>query len=144
MALDVIARGLGAQALEDTEKLNEEVNNLKSIGRFLSNWNCTTGLPVSNPATLPYTYNTGDFYVVSVVATEEETNYRPDGLTYDGSASSTIEDEEIAMNDFYIFDGTSWLIISNSSNINQIYATKDELQTLGNQKQNNVEIIHLD
>lgn len=49
------------------------------IGHFLSLWDATTGKPVTDPTTLPYIYNTGDYFIVSKVGT---TNYRPDGTEY--------------------------------------------------------------
>ena len=50
------------QSYVDTEisNLQDEVDNLKSRGRFLSIWNTQTGLPTTNPDSLPYDYNTGD------------------------------------------------------------------------------------
>ena len=49
--------------------IRADIEQLKSIGRFLSIWNCTTGLPATNPTSLPYTYKTGDYYRVGTVAT---------------------------------------------------------------------------
>ena len=48
--------------------LQDAINNLKNMGRFLAIWNCLTGLPYSNPTTSPYTYKTGDYYRVGAVA----------------------------------------------------------------------------
>lgn len=48
--------------------LQEQINALSQKDRFLSGWNCMTGLPTSNPTTpLPYQYKTGDHYTVKFV-----------------------------------------------------------------------------
>lgn len=57
------------------KELAGEINNIKMIGRFLAIWNCSTGLPTSDPLELPYEYKTGDYYRVGVV--DETTNYMP-------------------------------------------------------------------
>ena len=36
-------------------------------GRYLSLWDCTTGLPATNPDTMPYEYKSGDYYIVGNV-----------------------------------------------------------------------------
>lgn len=106
---------------QDTEKplsanmgyeLQAEIDNLKARGRFLSLWNCATGLPSTNPTTLPYTYKAGDYYIISSVAST--TNYKPNGSSYTGSASGTVESNTPSPNDFYEYDGTSWLLLINS------------------------------
>lgn len=55
--------------------LNQEIMNLKNIGRFLALWDCTTGLPTTNPVEMPYSYKTGDYYRVSKVASTGEVTY---------------------------------------------------------------------
>ena len=93
---------------QSINKLKELVDAIGSIGRYLSDWNATTGLPVTNPQTMPYEYETGDYYLVSAVG---ETNYKPNGASYDGTASTAVEAEEIYVGDMYRFDGTSWVLL---------------------------------
>lgn len=85
-----------------------------SRGRFLALWNCATGLAESNPPYSPYEYNTGDYFIVSAV--DSTTNYKPDGTSYTtGTASTTVETNEVAVDDTYFFDGTNWKLQSNSN-----------------------------
>lgn len=90
------------------KELQDEIDNLKARGRFLSLWNATTGLPETEPTTLPYPYKAGDYYIIGVVASSGGTNYKPDGTSYTGAASTVIETEEISTEDVYYFDGTVW------------------------------------
>lgn len=97
---------------EDIAELQDEIANLKGLGRFLSVWNCTTGLAETNPPQSPYTYHTGDYFLVGTVGA---TNYRPDGSSYTiGVASTTVETNEVKVNDVYIYDGTNWKLQANS------------------------------
>lgn len=81
------------------------------LSRFLSLWDCTTWLPLSFPASVPFDYVTGDHYLVETVWA---TNYRPSGSRYDGTASITVETDSVAVWDSYIYDGTVWLLQKNS------------------------------
>lgn len=94
-----------------TSNIQDQIDALEGRGRFLSIWNTTTGKPETNPGTLPYTYKTGDYYIVGTVGA---TNYKPDGSSYTGSASSTVETNTVAVNDVYYYDGTNWLLQVNS------------------------------
>lgn len=94
-----------------TANIQDQIDNLEARGRFLSLWNCSTGLPETNPGTLPFTYKTGDYYIVGVVGT---TNYKPSGNTYTGTASTTTQTGTVAANDVYYYDGTNWLLQVNS------------------------------
>ena len=97
---------------EDIAELYDEVANLKGLGRFLSVWNCATGLAETNPPESPYTYHTGDYFLVGTVGA---TNYRPDGSSYTiGVASTTVETNEVKVNDAYIYDGENWKLQANS------------------------------
>lgn len=142
-------------------ELQDQIDNLKARGRFLSLWDCITGLPATNPVEMPYSYQTGDYYIVSysVFSLLEDTpvydptadyavgdftvyndalyqcntaivggeawnashwdaitdNYVPNGATYTGAASTTTSLEEIKTNDFYWYDGTNWLLLSNTA-----------------------------
>lgn len=96
-----------------TENIQDQIDNLEARGRFLSLWNGSTGLPETNPSsTLPFEYKTGDYYIVGVVSST--TNYRPNGSTYTGAASITVETQSVAANDVYYYDGTNWLLQINS------------------------------
>ena len=84
-----------------------------SRGRFLAIWNCTTGLAESNPPSSPYPYATGDYFIVGTVGV---TNYKPSGSSYViGIASTTVETNEVKVDDTYYFDGTNWKLQSNTS-----------------------------
>lgn len=93
-------------------ELQEEIETLQARGRYLSIWNCETGLPETNPLYSPYEYRSGDYFIVGSVGT---TNYKPNGLQYViNVASTTIETEDVAVNDTYIYDGTTWILQSTS------------------------------
>lgn len=111
------------RALEAEGDLAEQVDNLKSLGRFLAIWDATTGLPTTEPPRgVPFTYSVGDYYRVGAVG---QTNYRPNGAQYTGAASTTVETNSLHSGDVYYYDGTQWalqvatgaLIIRSSSNI---------------------------
>ena len=91
-----------------TSNIQDQLDALAGRGKLLAVWNPTTGLPSTNPGTLPYTYHSGDYYIVGNPGT---TNYKPTGTSYDGTASTTVETGTIAANDTYIFDGTSWTLL---------------------------------
>lgn len=93
--------------------LQEQIDDLKSIGRFLSIWNCKIGKPTSEPESLPYTYHTGDYFLVGEV-NESGTNYRPAGSSYTGAASTVVETEVVKVADMYYYDGTTWQLSQNS------------------------------
>lgn len=96
-----------------TSNIQDQINDLQARGRFLSLWNGATGLPETNPSgTLPFEYKTGDYYIVD--NTSSTTNYRPNGSSYTGVASTTVETESVAANDVYYYDGTNWLLQVNS------------------------------
>lgn len=87
-----------------------------SRGRFLALWNCATGLAESNPPISPYEYKTGDYFVVGTVSSADPAvNYKPDGSSYTtGVASTTVETNEVSVNDTYFYDGTVWKLQSNA------------------------------
>lgn len=88
--------------------LNDRLSNVEARGRFLSTWNCTTGKPGTDPSELPYDYNRGDYYIVSVVG--ESNNKKPSGNSYTGAASEEVETGDVAANDTYLYDGSSWIL----------------------------------
>lgn len=92
--------------------LESQIVALEGRGRYLSSWNCSTGLAGTNPPSSPYVYKAGDYFIVSAVGS---TNYRPSGTQYvTGVASSVVETEEVAVNDTYTFDGTNWSLLKTS------------------------------
>lgn len=94
--------------------LDDRIDNISAIGKFLSIWNCTTGLPSTNPTTSPYTYHTGDYYLVGVVGTSN--NKKPSGNQYiTGQASTTVESSTVAVGDIYMYDGSTWKLLTNSA-----------------------------
>ena len=95
--------------------LYEYIQNLASRGRYLSNWNCTTWLAMTNPVDNPYEYRAWDYYVVSVVAQQWGTNYRPNWTEYTiWLASTTVETDVVKIWDFYTYDWTQWLLLVNT------------------------------
>ena len=94
----------------DTE-LQEQINQLQSRGRFLSLWDCITGLAESEPTVAPYEYKTGDYFIVGNIGI---TNYRPFGSSYTPTEPSTvIETGDVQINDTYVYDGSNWLLQEN-------------------------------
>ena len=90
------------------------IDNLNARGKFLSLWNCATGLPISFPEDTPYTYWTWDYFMVETIdSSNPATNYRPNWSSYSGTASSTVETNEVAVWDFYVYDGSVWLLATN-------------------------------
>ena len=91
--------------------LQDQINNLSGTNTYLSNWDCTAGLPETEPQVDPYRYKAWNYYIVSVVAWSWWTNYRPHWSQYiQWVASTTVETWNISVNDWYIYDGSQWLI----------------------------------
>lgn len=91
------------------------------MGRYLSTWNCATGLAGTNPPTSPYTYKTGDYFIVGVVATGGASNYKPNGSSYvTGQASTTVETNAVSVNDTYFYDGTDWTLLKTGSAVTSV------------------------
>ena len=88
--------------------LQDQIDDLKAMGRFLSLWDCETGMPISFPLSTPYNYQTWDYFLVENVDTT--TNYRPNGVQYTGTASTTVETDEVEVWDLYIYDWAVWLL----------------------------------
>ena len=95
--------------------LYEYIQALQHVWHFLALWNTATWLPVTNPETSPYTYNTWDYYIVSNVATGSWTNYKPNGSSYTiNVASTTVESWEVQVNDLYFYDWYERRLLDNS------------------------------
>ena len=91
------------------KELQAQITNLKQRGRYLSIWDCTTGLAKTEPTVNPYEYKAGDYFIVGTVGT---TNYRPSGTSYDKTVpSTTVETGSPIVNDTYYYDGTSWTLL---------------------------------
>lgn len=92
-------------------ELKQQIDNVATIGRYLSQWDCTTGLPATNPTTLPYEYHRGDYYRVGTVGDTGVTRYKPSGTQYTGVASTEVETEtDIKPDDIYFYDGAVWIL----------------------------------
>ena len=90
--------------------LQDQINELKSRGRFLSTWDCTTWLPDTDPVENPHYYATWDYYIIGKVGS---TNYRPHWDRYEAwVASTTIETAEVKKNDQYLYDWQHWVVLS--------------------------------
>lgn len=97
------------------KELQDQIDNLKARGRFLALWNCATGLAESDPPTGTYTYQTGDYFIVGVVAQSGGTNYKPSGSSYTtGVASTAVETQPVDVGDVYYYDGTVWRLQVNT------------------------------
>ena len=93
-------------------ELKSLIDTYVGLGRFLSLWDASTGQPISFPLSIPYTYKTWDWYMVEIVGT---TNYKPNGSSYTGSASTTVDSvNNVEVRDVYIYDGTDWLFQKNN------------------------------
>lgn len=116
----------------EVNKLDDKLNSLNQLNRFLSTWNCVTGLPVTNPANMPFLYQNGDYYIIGTVS--EEVNYKPNGTEYNGVASNQIESNTPKVNDIFVYDGLTWSLMDRNSvilsDINK--ANKVEGATAGN------------
>ena len=90
------------------KELQDQINAMSWNFHFLSSWDCTTGLPWSDPATDPYTYQSWDYYIVSNTGS---TNYKPHWSSYTHWVASTaIETQAVQMNDWYVYDGSTWIL----------------------------------
>ena len=94
--------------------LDWKIADMMGLGKFLSLWNSTTGQPISFPLATPYTYTTWDYFIIEVVSSATPpVNYRPNGSSYTGTASSVPETDEIEIWDVYVYDWQTWLLQSN-------------------------------
>lgn len=87
------------------KELQDQINELAWVGTFLSTWDCTTWLPITNPQEDPYTYKAWNYYIVANVATWGGTNYKPHWATYtQWVASTAVETDAVSINDWYLYD----------------------------------------
>lgn len=126
---------------KDIDPLQQQINHLQTIGRFLSFWDATTGLAQTNPQTSPYVYQTGDYFRIGVVAGPGGTNYRPSGSSYTiGVASTVVETERLAVGQVYYYDGTNWGLAAGGSvaidGTTIVFNSNDEIQAVAVVDQN--------
>lgn len=93
------------------QSLQNQIDVLSWLGRFLSLWDCENWEPISFPLSLPYEYHTGDWFMVNVV--DNTTNYKPTWSSWGGTASTTAETNAVEIGDVYIYDWTDWLLQKN-------------------------------
>lgn len=122
-----------ALSAKQGKNLNDRINNISTRGRFLSLWDCTTGLPLTNPSGYPYEYHTGDFFIVNKT---RATNYIPNGSSYTGVASTTVYTGEIKVNDTIFYDGDEWMVFdtpagSGSGNVQDVYVNNTSVLSGG-------------
>ena len=116
--------------------VDDSVADLMWLWKFLSLWDATTWQPISFPLSTPYTYTTWDYFLVETVSTATPpVNYKPNGSSYTGTASSTTESGELEVWDIYIYDGTTWLLQLNHGktvSFSEIAGSPSDNTALGN------------
>lgn len=118
---DVIAFTCTVEEVSTYSWERVDVQPVAKLGRYLSGWNCATGLAMTNPQESPYEYTTGDYFIVGVVATGGASNYKPNGSSYTiGVASTTVETEVVNVNDTYLYDGTGWTLLKTGSAVTSV------------------------
>lgn len=94
--------------------VDDKYADLMAMWKFLSLWNSATWQPISFPLDTPYTYHTGDYFMVEILATGGDDNLMPNGSSYTWTASQTPDTtNEVKKWDFYIYDWIVWLYASN-------------------------------
>lgn len=126
---------------KDIAPLQQQINHLQTIGRFLSFWDATTGLAQTNPQTSPYIYQTGDYFRVGVVASGGATNYKPTGSSYTtGVASTVVETEPLTVGQVYYYDGANWALAAGGSvaidGTTIVFNNDNEIQAVATVNQN--------
>lgn len=126
---------------KDINPLQQQINHIQTIGRFLSFWDATTGLALTNPQTSPYVYQTGDYFRVGVVASGGATNYKPTGSSYTtGVASTVVETEPLSVGQVYYYDGTNWALAAGGSvaidETTIVFNSDNEIQAVATVNQN--------
>lgn len=93
------------------QAIQNQIDALSGLGKFLSLWDWETWMPISFPLSTPYEYHTWDWYMINVV--DNTTNYRPNWTEFDWTASSTVETQATEIWDVYIYDWSTWLLQKN-------------------------------
>lgn len=105
--------------------LQDQITDLQWIWTFLSGWDCTTWLPITDPREDPYVYKPGNYYIVVNVGTWD--NFKPHWSQYQrGTASITVELDAVQIDDKYMYDWADWVRIPNWG---QTIAVDSELST---------------
>lgn len=90
--------------------LQDQIRELSGVWTFVSVWDCTTWLPVTNPLEDPYTYKQWNYYIVGKVASSGGVNYKPFWASYTQWVPSTaVETSQVSINDWYLYDGSTWV-----------------------------------
>lgn len=111
----------------DVQALNDRISNLEGKGRFLSLWNADTGVAMTNPPSSPYTYKTGDYFIVGVSGSKI-----PTGSSYStGETNYETSQSTFNVGNFFVFDGTYWQ-----------YQTAPTVAAIGDVQVNGTSIVH--
>lgn len=113
---DGLAANISDQDIKITT-LQDRVQNVEARGRYLSLWDCKIGLPKDDPVEMPYNYHAGDYYIISTIASENDTNYRPIGSIYSHEPSREVELHEVNIDDVYYYDGNVWGLQTNKQKV---------------------------
>ena len=90
--------------------LQDQITELSWVWTYMSGWDCTTWLPLTDPQVDPYNYKVWNYYIVARVASSWWTNYKPHWSTYTQWVPSTdVETWTVSINDWYMFDWSSWV-----------------------------------
>ena len=98
--------------------LQNQIDVLSGLGKFLSLWDCVNGEPMSFPLETPYEYSTWDYYLIgNVSSATPPVNYRPAWDEWIDNDPSTKETESATVErwDTYIYDWTVWLLQKNTA-----------------------------
>lgn len=98
--------------------LQNQIDVLSGLGKFLSLWDCVNGEPMSFPLETPYEYSTWDYYLIGNVSSDTPpVNYRPawDEWIDDDPSTKELESATVERWDTYIYDWTVWLLQKNTA-----------------------------
>ena len=88
--------------------LQDQIDELKTPWKFLSNWDSATWLATTSLQDDPYVYWNWDYFIVSNIS--QTTNYKPTGMMYtDWSASTEVETDTVNIDDMYMYNGNDWV-----------------------------------
>lgn len=145
-AVDSTAQGHTTEALSANMgyELNQRIDNIESRGRYLSNWNCQTKKPETDPLVLPYILREGDYYIVSsAVKAEPEscTMTITEGSTFDSQFQQNTYKQKVGTDadrlDYFAYTnvrtigsavyGSESLVLVDQAKFEQAYADIDSL-----------------
>lgn len=88
--------------------VNERIDNISTIGRFLALWDCVSGYPATIPDENPYPYRSGDYFIVSrMVYTPFNSVKCNTGDTYAPTKEVVSNSRSESMRRYARIDGTS-------------------------------------